>query len=251
MFPIEVPDNFRIIAHRGASGYAPENTLPAFDLALRMGVREVETDTQLTRDGAVVLCHDAMLDRYGYPDLCVEQQHLSELQDLDMGSWFSPYQYGGTGMMTLAELLDRYGDTLCYHVELKGKSPGLPQAVHEVIRQAGLGHRCFVTSFSYEHLERMRKIDAALPLGWLVREIGADGLDKASAVGLIQLCPRAADLTADAVQACRGVVQEVRAWGLGGGGQQVSELVHGILAAGCDGVTINWPDWLRHPSSPG
>ena len=86
MFPIAVPDSFRIIAHRGASGYAPENTVAAFDLAREMGAVEVETDTQLTTDGAVVLCHDHNLDRFGHPDRVVETSSSQELMNLDMGS---------------------------------------------------------------------------------------------------------------------------------------------------------------------
>ena len=61
MLPIPVPPDFRIIAHRGASAYAPENTKPAFGFAQRMGISEVELDTQLSADGMVVLCHDLTL----------------------------------------------------------------------------------------------------------------------------------------------------------------------------------------------
>ena len=61
--PMPVPADFRIIAHRGASAYAPENTRAAFDLALQMGVTEVELDAQLTTDGVVALCHDETLAR--------------------------------------------------------------------------------------------------------------------------------------------------------------------------------------------
>ncbi|MGH6622063.1 MAG: glycerophosphodiester phosphodiesterase, partial [Alphaproteobacteria bacterium] len=63
--PIRVPRGFRIIAHRGASGYAPENTMAAFRLAERMGAREIEFDLQLTKDGHMVVVHDTVLDRYG------------------------------------------------------------------------------------------------------------------------------------------------------------------------------------------
>ena len=60
--PIRVPAAFRVIAHRGSSAYAPENTRPAFELARAMGIAEIETDVQLTTDGVVVLCHDTGLE---------------------------------------------------------------------------------------------------------------------------------------------------------------------------------------------
>ena len=76
--PIKVPRDFRIIAHRGASGYAPENTLAAFRLAEKMGVKEVELDVWLSKDNHIVLCHDGALDRYGYPGLHVKDLQLDE-----------------------------------------------------------------------------------------------------------------------------------------------------------------------------
>ena len=76
--PIKDPPNFRIIAHRGASAYAPENTASAFQLADRMGIREVELDTQLTTDGEVVLCHDTTLERYGHGSAVVEEMSWPE-----------------------------------------------------------------------------------------------------------------------------------------------------------------------------
>jgi len=65
VLPISVPENFRIIAHRGASAYAPENSAAAFKLAYEMGINEFEMDTQICNDGIVILCHDKTLDRYG------------------------------------------------------------------------------------------------------------------------------------------------------------------------------------------
>ena len=246
MFPIEVPASFRIIAHRGASGYAPENTAAAFDLARQMGAGEIETDAQLTSDGAVILCHDYNLDRFGHPDRVVESSPVAELKSLDMGSWFSPHQYGGAALLTLAELYERYGDAFIYHVELKGQDAKLPDAVLDAIGRCGMEDRTICTSFDYRHLARARQLDTRLPLGWLVDEVDAETRDRAKEIGLRQLCPRAAAVTDEMVERSRDVVEEVRAWGLGGTPAQVADLVRHILAAGCDGATINWPDWLSH-----
>jgi glycerophosphoryl diester phosphodiesterase len=244
MFPIQVPHDFRIIAHRGASGYAPENTFPAFDLARQMGAVEIETDTQLTTDGTVVLCHDLSLDRLGHPGVVVESSSIDDLRPLDLGSWFSPHLYGGTTIVTLAELFARYGDSFIYHAELKGKAENLPDAMRDVIRNAGMEERCIITSFDYQHLARMRKIDSDCRLGWLVGEVGEEECAQARKIDLLQLCPRAGSVTDEMVARSRTIVEEVRAWGLGGSGQQVAELIHRLLAAGCDGATVNWPDWI-------
>ncbi|MCB0112717.1 MAG: hypothetical protein KDD84_01450 [Caldilineaceae bacterium] len=247
--PIRVPPSFRTIAHRGASAYAPENTLPAFELAEGMGVLDVELDTQLTTDGVVAICHDTTLARYGHGDWIVEEMSWAELASLDMGSWFSPFLFGGEHMTRLDQLFDHFGDRLVYHIELKGRAPGLAAAVHAQIEQHGLAESCFITSFSYESLVAMRKKSSSARLGWLVRGIDDDVLTKANALGLHQLCPQAAVVTAEMVTAARRVVTNVRAWGIQGTHvsqhpAEVIALIERVRDAGCDGATINWPDWI-------
>lgn len=251
VLPIPVPANFRIIAHRGASAYAPENTHAAFELAARMGITEIELDTQLTLDGQIALCHDSTLERYGHGPRMVEQMQWSELASLDMGSWFSPFLHAGERMITLDDLFATYGTTFTYHVEIKGKAEGLPAAVHAAIQRHNLRDHCFITSFRYDALVAMRERDADLPLGWLVREIDADTVTQAKAIGLYQLCPIAKSVTADQVAQAREVVREVRAWGLQGESThnhaaELIRLIHQVVDSGCDGMTINWPDWVRH-----
>ena len=250
MLPILVPPHFCVIAHRGASAYAPENTRPAFDLALEMGYPEIELDAQLTTDGVVAICHDATLARYGHGPRVVEDLAWADLAALDMGSWFSPTRFGGTPMLTLDTLFATYGDRARYHVELKGKAPGLAAAVQAAILRHGQREQCVITSFSYDALAAMAALDTGLPLGWLVRKLDKETLAKARGLPLTQLCPVAGLITADQVQQARRQVAEVRAWGLNGEsvhsqGMEVIELIHRVVEAGCDGMTINWPDWAR------
>jgi len=247
--PIRVPPEFRIIAHRGASAYAPENTEPAFRLAAEMGVVEVELDAQLTTDGEIALCHDRDLSRYGHGPRVVEEMSWPELCTLDMGAWFSPHLYGGVRMIRLDDLFAAYGDRLIYHVEIKGAAPDLPAAVHAAILRHGLAERCFVTSFSSNSLAAMRAIDEHMRLGWLVHEVDHAALELARDLRLFQLCPAAAMVTRDQVTQARAVAPEVRAWGLSGQtahGErgEVMALIQRVLAVGCDGMTINWPDWI-------
>ena len=248
--PVTVPPTFRIIAHRGASAYVPENTLAAFQLALDMGVTEIETDVRLTSDGVAVLCHDDNLARYGHGDLTVEALSWAQLATLDMGSWFSPHLHHDKRLLTLDALFAHFGDRLTYHVELKGKTPGLAAATQAIITQHGLADHCFITSFADDALVAMQGVDRTMRLGWLVTEINAETLAGSQALGLFQLCPRADKVTAEAVAQASTIVTEVRAWGLQGNkaeqGADVQKLIHTVLAAGCDGMTINWPDWVRH-----
>lgn len=251
MLPIAVPSGFRIIAHRGASAYAPENTHAAFALAQRMGIKEVELDTQLTVDGEIALCHDTTLERYGHGPRVVEQMTWAELASLDMGSFFSPFLYGGERMITLDDLFATYGASFTYHVEIKGKAAGLPAAVLASIQRYQLRHRCIITSFSYDALVATRELDADLRLGWLVQKVDPGTIAQANALRLFQLCPVAKSISAVQVAQARTVVREVRAWGLQGEtlrhhDSELRALINLVVECGCDGMTINWPDWVRN-----
>jgi glycerophosphoryl diester phosphodiesterase len=251
MLPIPVPPQFRIIAHRGASAYTPENTHAAFELTKRMGITEIELDTQLTLDGEIALCHDSTLARYGHGPRVAEEMEWAELASLDMGSWFSPFLHARERMITLNDLFTTYGETFTYHVEIKGKAAGLPAAVHAAIQRHQLRDHCFVTSFRYEALVAMSELDADMRLGWLVQEIDSSAVTQAKAINLTQLCPIAKTVTPKQVAQAREGVSEVRAWGLQGESTQnhaaeLIRLIHQVVDSGCDGMTINWPDWVRH-----
>lgn len=251
MLPIPVPTEFRIIAHRGASAYAPENSAAAFRLAGAMHATEIELDVQLTTDDYVVLCHDTTLARYGHGEQVVEDLAWDDLAHLDMGSWFSPYLYHGEPMFLLDDLFAAYADEFTYHVEIKGAAPELPSAVYDLIARHNLAHACIVTSFSLAALTAVRRLDAGLRLGWLVDTIAAHELAQARALRLFQLCPAAHSVTPQMVGEARAVVPEVRAWGVQGEtiahqAAEVEALIRRVLAVGCDGMTINWPDWLTH-----
>jgi glycerophosphoryl diester phosphodiesterase len=244
--PIKVASSFRIIAHRGASAYAPENSLSAFNLAVKMGIKEVETDTQLSADGQVVLCHDLSLDRYGYEGQIVEKMTWPELASLNMGAWYSPFLFKNERMITLNDLFSSFEQQLIYHVELKGKARELPEAVYRIIDEAGLHQQCIITSFSYEHLAAMRTVSDSIRLGWLVDKIDPGVLNQAAALNLFQLCPRAGQIHAEDVAKARTAVPEIRAWGLTGSSIEVIKLIQQVIKAGADGMTINWPDWVSH-----
>jgi glycerophosphoryl diester phosphodiesterase len=89
----------------------------------------------------------------------------------------------------------------------------------------------------------MREIDAQMRLGWLVSQIDDTVLERAGLLRLYQLCPRADHVSSDTIAKARGIVAEVRVWGIGGSTQSVIDLIRAVVEAGCDGMTINWPDW--------
>ncbi len=182
--------NCLVIAHRGASSYAPENTFAAFDLALTMGTRHLEFDIQMTRDGHLVVIHDDHVDRTSNGKGAVSEHTLAELQALDAGSWFD-VKFSGERIPTLESLLDRYQGRAHLHVEIKGKTQGLSERTADAIRDHGWTQDVTMTSFQKSKLEDLRTYAPNLPAGWLLRQIDDALVSEARALGITQLCPRA------------------------------------------------------------
>ena len=155
-----------VIAHRGASSYAPENTLAAFDLALQMGVRHIELDVDFTSDGHIVVIHDDTVDRTTNGSGPVTSHTLAALRALDAGSWFGA-QFAGERIPTFDEVLARYKGRVHLHTEIKGRSPSLSQRTADVIRKHGMEGQVTITSFQTVRLEEMRAYAPELPrVGW-------------------------------------------------------------------------------------
>ena len=237
-----LPDPFRIIAHRGASGYAPENTMAAFARARDMGCTEVETDVHFSRDGRLVLLHDDDLDRTTDGTGRPGARDWADLRRLDAGSWFSA-EFAGEPLITLDELLAAFGDAFLYHVELKDGTPGIGAATAAVLAAHGLAHRAFVTGFDRDaELRAARSAAGGLRSCVLVptRQDPAAALDAAAAAGHDAASLHVDACTPERVARGRAAGLEVRAWGVRdrGGMARAAE-------AGVHGVTINWPDWLQ------
>ena len=110
-----------VVAHRGCSGRAPENTIAAFEMALEQGSDMIECDVRLTKDEEVVVFHDRALDRTTNGKGPVEQRTLEELKRLDAGSWFSS-KFSGERIPTLSEVLHLLEGRAFLNIELKTDS---------------------------------------------------------------------------------------------------------------------------------
>lgn len=227
-----------VIAHRGASSYAPENTLAAFDLALQMGVRQIELDVHSSRDDHIVVIHDDTVDRTTNGSGLVASQTLAELRQLDAGAWFGA-TFAGERIPTFEEVLARYQGRVHLHVELKGHTPSLAQRTAELIRQHGMVGQVTITSFQQVRLEEIRTAAPELPSGWLVGDVSDAVIAQARAMEVAQLCPRANTVTPELVRRLHAEGFVVRAWGV-----TTEELMQQVVQAGVDGMTVNFPDKL-------
>jgi glycerophosphoryl diester phosphodiesterase len=168
-----------------------------------------------------------------------------ELLALDMGSWFSPHLFAATPMLSLSQLLKMYGDDFIFHIELKGLAEELAAATCAVVETHRTHKQTIFTSFSYQQLERVRNVSPDSRLGWLVQTIDEEVLDRARGLELFQLCPRAGAVNIEEVARGRTAAPEIRVWGIAGTPQEVRAMVLQTVESGCDGMTINWPDWVK------
>ncbi|TVR74693.1 MAG: glycerophosphodiester phosphodiesterase [Marinilabiliales bacterium] len=129
-------DQVMIVAHRGASHDAPENTIPAFLLALEQGADAIEGDFFLTADNEIVCIHDARTGRVSDMDLVVEESTLEELRQLDVGSWKGA-QWAGTGMPALSEVFALVPPGIRIFLDIKSGPQILPR-LYEEIENSGL-----------------------------------------------------------------------------------------------------------------
>lgn len=160
----------QIIAHRGASKYAPENTMPSFQIASEMQADGIETDVQLTKDGIPILIHDENLRRTTGKKGFVKDYLLDDIQKLDAGRYFSK-KYAGTKIITLEEFL-RWAskEKLYLNLELKNNKieyKDIEHIVLEALEKHQLLERTTVSSFNPNSIKRMRQLDEKLDVALL------------------------------------------------------------------------------------
>lgn len=153
------------IAHRGASGLAPENTLSAFRKAVEIGVDAVELDVHKTNDGKIIVCHDDRLDRTTNMNGLIRDLDLSEISKADAGSWFDE-KFTGEEIPTLKKSLELMKDSVITVVEVKDDD--ISAEVVNSIEETDSVDRVVVISFHDNVLSEMRQINPYIPTGLLI-----------------------------------------------------------------------------------
>lgn len=158
-------DEFTIIAHRGASAYYPENTLPSFEAAIEMGADMVEFDVQLTSDKEVVVFHDEKISRCTDGRGKVADHTLAELKKLDAGSWFNK-EFKNTKIPTLAEVLAYCKNKIAVNIEIKTEAVsnvffgGIEEKCLKIVEQNGMNGHVVFSSFDPRAILHLKQIDS-------------------------------------------------------------------------------------------
>jgi glycerophosphoryl diester phosphodiesterase len=229
-----------LIAHRGASGHAPENTMAAFKKAVTLGAAFIETDLQLTRDARLVAIHDETVNRTTNGKGAVHDMSLADLRRLDAGSWFGS-EFTGERVPTLDEILDfakKYD--VVFYLEMKpGGSWGGEHALIGGLRDSGQIARTVVISFDAAILATVRKIEPTLMTALLYDGQIEKPLDRALEIGARQLAIRGDLVTPWLLTAARKKDLQVVCW-------TVNHSAHMrlLMSAGVDGIMSDYPERL-------
>ena len=226
-------------AHRGASAYAPENTMAAFKKGIELGANGIELDLQKTKDNKIVIFHDDYIDKKSNGTGKVEDYTYQELLDLDFGGWFSQ-EYKGEHIVLFEDFAKEFlNKNLTFAIELK--VCGIEKETLEIINKYAKHDNIYITSFIYEALKNIRKIDNSIKIGWLItEEINENNIEKLLKIKGNQICPEA-DLTAekDILLAKQNGIR-VRLWGV-----KNKEIMEKVYNLDIDGMTVNFPDKLN------
>ena len=248
-------------AHRGASAYAPENTLPAFELAVTQGVAVLEIDVRLTRDEEVVVIHDARVERTTDGAGDVQHMTLSEIQSLDAGRWFGT-QWAGARIPTLSQILGQFAGHVLIDVDLKGGTEvrrldtghGLERFVVEdavasillarrtieVAERIGVLDRLVLSGFGAQALVWIRTSAPGVLTQWAVTSTDiSEDVARAAAEGFDVISPQMYAATRDNIDAAhrRGLAVFIYA------PDEVDAMIH-LLDLGIEAVHVDRPDRL-------
>lgn len=159
------PERTLIFGHRGASAYAPQNTIPAFELAVTQGADGIELDVHLSADGVPVVIHDFTVDHTTNGAGAVHEMTLAQLKQLDAGVKFDP-KFAGIPIPTLEEVFQAVGQ-LFINIEIKADDSGIESAVAALIAKYELTERVAVSSFNPEILRRFSGVMSSVAIGLL------------------------------------------------------------------------------------
>jgi glycerophosphoryl diester phosphodiesterase len=246
----------RVIAHRGASGEYPENTLIAFRAAAEAGAPYFELDVHMTRDGVVVISHDPDLKRTCGLDAAIRDLTLAELKRADAGWAFTstttattaggfPFRGRGIEVPALADVFAAFPDRR-YIIEVKQSTPSLALALLDAIERAGMRRRVLVASEDHVPIDEVRALAPQLPTGFPYPEI--IGFMATLAPGSAPYQPRGDALqvppeyqswrlvTAESVAAAHRIGIEVHVWTVNDPAE-----MRAMLALGVDGIITDYP----------
>lgn len=240
-------------AHRGASGYAPENTLASFKMAVEMNADGIECDIHLSKDGVFVVCHDDTIDRTSNGSGRIPEMTYEEISKYNFCCKFHPHYYtdGGETAPTLEQMLDVVKDMKVINIEVKefaGDETAALEKFYAILKKYDIIDRVIVSSFNVDLLKRLKELHGDVFTGYLYHPgVKSDTYkcypwEVAVQTALDHNCnaihPEIKSLTKEVVDNAHAHGLKVNCWTANN-----REIVEKAKAIGCDGIITNYPDW--------
>ncbi len=238
----------KVIAHRGACKVAPQNTMPAFEEGIRIGIDGFETDVHLTSDGHPVICHNYEIGETSNGEGKITQMTLEEFRSYDFGSYFDE-KFAGTQGPTLDEFLElcKHPDVEVMNIEIK---PSLEDDMTivaktiEAVKAHGLFDKLLISSFSAKMLLESKKIDKSCrtaflysPKDKIVLKILFTSAKFAKSLGLYALHPHYSLVTASYVKKAHSRGIKVIPWTI-----NKDKDMRRMIKYGVDGIITDYPE---------
>ena len=226
------------IAHRGASGTFPENTLSAFRAAIDAGAEMCELDVQLSRDGSVVVIHDETVERTTEGKGEIAELTLEELKRLDAGAKFKGGAVKGERIPTLDEVFALTSGKCGLNIELK--AAGVEHQVAQIMQARNAFSDSIVSSFDWEYLKKIQQLHFNIRIALLAEEKPVDLMMNAVAMRAHAINPRWDMVTADLCKAAHERGLKLYTWTV-----DADARMRALIECGVDGIMTNYPERLR------
>ena len=234
---IQTQDKFTIVAHRGAAGKAPENTLAAVQQAIEDKADWIEIDVQETADGKVVVIHDSDFMKLAGNEIKVWDATLAQMGDIDIGSWFDP-SFSAERVPTLREVLETARGKAKVVIELKyyGHDQKLEQRVVDIVEAAGMIDETAIMSLKYDAVRKVR----VLRPDWKIGLLSATAIGELSNLDTDFLAVATGMVSAGFVRRAHEAGKQVFVWTVN---DPIS--MSSMMSLGVDGIITDEPDMAR------
>ncbi len=231
--------NIMVVAHRGASGYAPENTLSAMKKAIEMKAEMSELDVQETADGEIILLHDNTTKRTGKKDLNIWELNYDDLKDIEVGEWFSE-EYKGEPIPTLKEVIDLIRGKMKLNIELKANKHEkmLAERSLKVVMDNDFLDQVIFTSFKFDEIRKIRALNKEAKVGYIFGKLPENVDVFTEDVDLLSAHYKSVD--AKFVKRAKSNGKEVHVWTV-----NEPEDMKRMIELGVEAIITNYPDVLR------
>ncbi len=235
--------NTKIWAHRGASGYRPENTIPSFQYAMELNADGVELDIQLTKDGEIVVCHDELLDRTSNAKGFLKDYTLEELKHFDFS-----YQYPKIGKVTIPTMKEVFEllkpSNLIINIELKTgvfDYEGIEEKIIQLTHEEGFEDRVIYSSFNHYSILKIQQLDPKAKTAFLYCDGSIDMPTYGNKYHVDALHPDFCNLRyPNFMEECKKYNLDVNVWTV-----NTEDIAKMCLSYGANSIITNYPDKIR------